>query len=85
MSKRVADWLEGVVMSYGSLDAFNDARSVRIMLGFAKAEIVEHESIAAEVTDASARALTIFADDIAAAKVQVQQLEEWLLKRGYTP
>ncbi|QIV65876.1 hypothetical protein Cp1R7AA1_007 [Mesorhizobium phage Cp1R7A-A1] len=90
MSKSVTQWLADVVKHYGSLDKFTDARTVRIMRQFAFDTIAEHNQILDSIsTDPENEGrkyyFDTFAEDIAAAKDQLEKLDMWLGDRGLTP
>lgn len=71
-------WRDGVIAHYGSMSAFGDSRSTRIMRQFVFEAIAEHNKVANGIVDENNRRefFDVFAEDYQAARRLVQQLTE---------
>ena len=82
------EWLETLVSYYGSLAAFDDARTVRIMLRFLYEKIKEETDFRAtlaphpeELAEWMAHSEPVLLE----ARGYAKDLEDWLINRGLTP
>jgi hypothetical protein len=77
------EWRNKVIDHYGSIDAFEDARTIRTMLRFLHEKSFEDERIASEATPAGLKMWReAFAEERAEIVTYKKELEDWLTKRG---